>query len=115
MFSAYIMDICKIAVFVPEEFSEKLMDSITEVIETPYDNYERAFSISKVTGTWRPIGNARPFKGTVGKIEESEELRIEFIVLKKDLAATVRTICKIHPYEEPAIDIIEMTDWHSVI
>ena len=109
------MDICKIVVFIPEEFSGKLMDSITEVIETPYKNYERTFSISKVKGTWRPIDDARPFKGTVGKIEESEELRIEFIIQKKDLSVTIRTIRNIHPYEEPAIDIIEMTDWHSVI
>jgi len=109
------MDICKITVFVPEVFSEKLMDSITEVIETPYENYERTFSISKVTGTWKPIGNARPFKGTVGKIETAEELKIEFIILKKDLSVTIRTIRDVHPYEEPAIDIIEMTDWHSLL
>ena len=109
------MDICKITVFVPEEFSSRLMDSITEVIDPPYDNYERVFSISKVTGTWRPIGNARPFKGTVGKIEITEELRMEFIIQKKDLPVTIRTICDVHPYEEPAIDIIEITDWHSVI
>jgi len=109
------MDICKIIVFIPPEFSEKLMDSITEVIVPPYDNYERVFSISNVKGTWRPVDNARPFKGKVGKIEEAEELRIEFIIQKKDLAVTVQTICKTHPYEEPAIDVIEVKDWHSLL
>ena len=91
------------------------MDSVTEVIDPPYDNYERVFSISNVKGTWKPINDARPFKGTVGMVEEAEELRIEFIIQRKDLAVTIRTICKVHPYEEPAIDIIEMTDWHSLL
>jgi Uncharacterized protein conserved in bacteria len=109
------MDICKIVVFIPREFSEELMDSVTGSIDPPYDNYERVFSVSEVRGTWRPTGNAKPFKGTIGEIEEADELRIEFIIRKKDLAVTVQTICRVHPYEEPAIDIIEMTDWHSLL
>ena len=109
------MHLFKISVNIPEEFSEKIMDALTEVIEAPYSNYERVFSTSKVMGTWRPVNKAKPFKGTIGKIETAEELKIEFIIKEKDLAATIRVIHDMHPYEEPAIDVIEMTDWHSVI
>ena len=109
------MHLFKISVNVPEEFAEELMDAVTEAIDAPYDNYERVFTTSKVTGTWRPVNKARPFKGSIDVIEIAEELKIEFIVQKKDLASAIRAVIDVHPYEEPAIDVIEMKDWHSII
>ena len=99
-------DIFKIYVSVPEEYLERIMDSVTSVMEPVYPGYDRTFSYSRVTGTWRPLKGSKPFKGKVGKIEVSEEIELNFVVRRKDLKKVIDTITKIHPYEEPAIDII---------
>ncbi|MDR0334651.1 MAG: hypothetical protein LBH69_02030 [Methanomassiliicoccaceae archaeon] len=98
-------EIFKVTVNVPEEFLERLMDSINSVMEPVYPGYDRTFSYSRVTGTWRPLSGSSPYKGTVGKIEISDEIGLEFVVKRKDLRKVIDTIEKIHPYEEPAIDI----------
>jgi len=107
--------ICKISVCIPPEYSETLMDAVTGAIDAVYPGYERAFTVSRVTGTWRPMKGSSPFKGTAGKIETADEAKIEFVIRKSDLKDAVKAIRNIHPYEEPCIDIIEMTDWHSVM
>ena len=104
----------KIIAFVPEGYLDRIMDSVTASISSVYPNYERTFSHSKVIGTWVPLEGSNPFLGTKGKIETAEETRLEFIVLEKDIKAAVKAIRDIHPYEEPAIDIIETMDWHSL-
>ena len=101
-------EVFKISVNVPDEFLEKLMDSLNSVMEPVYPGYDRTFSYSRVTGTWRPLKGSSPFKGTIGKIEISDEMRLEFVVKRKDLKKVVDIIEKIHPYEEPAIDITKV-------
>jgi len=98
-------DVFRISVNVPEEYLEKLMDSINSVMEPVYPGYDRTFSYSRVTGTWRPLRGSSPYKGTIGKIEVSDEIRLEFVVRRKDLRKVIDTIVDIHPYEEPAIDV----------
>jgi len=108
-------EIFKICVNVPEDFLEKLMDSLNSVMEPVYPGYERAFSYSRVTGTWRPLEGSSPYKGTTGKIEVSDEIRLEFVVKGKDLKNVVDTIVSVHPYEEPAIDITSVLGWKDVV
>jgi hypothetical protein len=101
-------DVFKISVNVPEEFLERIMDSVNSVMEPVFPGYDRTFSYSPVTGTWRPLDGSRPFKGTIGKIEVSDEMKLEFVVRRKDLKNVIDAIIKIHPYEEPAIDITKV-------
>lgn len=107
-------DILKIATYIPREYTNALMDRITEVIVPVYEGYDRTFSLTDVTGTWRPLDGSDPFIGTHGEIEISPEVKVEFVIRKNDLKVTIDTIVDVHPYEEPAIDVIEMIDWHSV-
>ena len=104
----------RFSVNVPSEFLDKMMDAITEAIESPYPGYERAFGYAPVTGTWRSLEGSNPYKGKIGEIEVADEIRMEFIVREKDLKVAVAAIRRVHPYEEPAIDIVEMVDWHSL-
>ena len=43
----------KIAVNIPPEYAEDLMDSVTEAIKPMYPGYDRCFSYWMVKGTWR--------------------------------------------------------------
>ncbi len=105
----------KVATSVPKEHLGEMMDRISESIEPLYPGYDRVFSYWPVTGTWRPLEGSDPFIGTPGRIAVAEEFRLEFAVAEKDLAAAVRAIRDVHPYEEPAIDVIPMVPWKDVI
>jgi len=110
-------DILKVTVNVPEEFLERIMDSVNSVMDPVFPGYDRTFSYYPVTGTWRPLKGSSPYKGTVGKIEVSDEIKLEFAVKRKDLKKVIEVIEKIHPYEEPAIDITKVVcgkDIHSL-
>ncbi len=104
-------DVFKIGVNVPAEFLDRMMDSVTEVMEPVYPKYERTFMYWPVKGTWRPVEGAEPFIGTVGDIEVADEIRLEFAVKEKDLKNVISKIAEVHPYEEPAIDVIPMYGW----
>jgi hypothetical protein len=52
-----------------------------------------------------------PFLGSEGKIEEVEEERIEVVIpADVDLDAVLKELRAVHPYEEPAIHVLPMSD-----
>ncbi|MFA6709910.1 MAG: hypothetical protein WCR83_01105 [Candidatus Methanomethylophilaceae archaeon] len=109
------MSAFKIAFTVPEEYSEKMMDAISETVTPFFPEYKRAYCITRVVSTWKPMEGAHPFKGRIGEIEIADELKIEFIIHEEDLKVVLRTIERMHPYEEPAIDVIPCLEWRSVL
>ena len=96
----------KITVNVPDEYLDDLMDRLNDAIDPVYPGYDRTFTYHRVTGTWRPLPGSSPFKGTIGEIEAAEEMKLEFVVKGKDVRSAVNVINDVHPYEEPAIDIV---------
>jgi len=105
----------KICVSVPEEFLERIMDSVNDNMEPVYPGYDRAFSYSRTTGTWRPLEGSNPFKGELNRIEVADEIRLEFVIKGKDIRNVLRAIADIHPYEEPAMDVSEVKDWKDLV
>ncbi len=105
----------KVATSVPEGCLDRMMDRIAASVRPLYPGYDRVFSYWPVTGTWKPLEGSHPFIGSVGKVETAREYRLEFAVSEEDLAAAVRAIRDVHPYEEPAIDVIPMVPWKDVI
>lgn len=104
----------KICTYIPAEYSDLLMDNITKIVTPMYPGYDRTFTLMDVTGTWRALEGSNPYNGHIGKITTAEEVRIEFSIHSKDLKAVVETILRIHPYEEPAIDILPMIGWKNL-
>lgn len=94
---------------------QEFMDAIDAVMEPLYPGYRRYFGWWPVKGTWKPAEGSHPFKGTVGEIEVSDEVHLEFAVKEKDLKAVLSVIVDLHPYEEPSIDIIPLVSWKSVL
>lgn len=60
---------------------------------------------SRGTGRFKPEAGAHPHIGTVGKLEEVEEKRIEVTVEAAVLEAVIAAMKKVHPYEEVAYDV----------
>lgn len=105
----------KISFTVPKEFKDAIMDEINASMEQIYPGYDRVFSVAAVEGTWRSLEGSNPYIGSVGEVSVEEELRIDFAVKEKDLKNVISAIVRIHPYEEPAIDVIPMMLWKDII
>ena len=99
----------------PPEYAEKIMDSVTASIKPFYDGYDRCFSVTDCKGTWRTLEGSKPFNGKTGEITVADEKRIEFIVREEDLKKAIAAIVSVHPYEEPAIDVIPCYGWKSFL
>lgn len=100
----------KIIVFIPEEKVSELRDAVCNAGAGVIGNYSYCTSSTKVSGTYIPSENAKPYIGTQNTLEFVEEIKIEFICDVKKVKNVLRIIREIHPYEEPGIDIIPLLD-----
>jgi dinuclear metal center YbgI/SA1388 family protein len=98
-------EVCKLAVFVPEAYEEKMLRVLFETGAGRIGNYSCCSFIAGGTGTFMPEEGSKPFTGKAGELSRVSERRIEIIVLKKDAANVVESMKKAHPYETMAYDI----------
>ena len=59
-------------------------------------------------GCWRPLADCSPYIGKEGEISEEPELKVEVTCLTEKADLTVEAVKKIHPYEEPVINVIPL-------
>lgn len=98
----------KIVVFVPLSHADKVRAALAEAGAGHIGNYDACSFSSRGTGRFRPLKGAKPFLGSEGKIEEVEEERIEVVCKSENLETVLAAVKKVHPYEEPAIDVYPM-------
>lgn len=98
----------KIIVFVPLDHKEILKQSLFAAGAGTVGNYDCCCFETKGTGQFRPIKNARPFIGDLGKVEYVEEVRIEMVCSSQSLKNSIIALKANHPYECPAYDIIKL-------
>ena len=98
----------KLVVFVPTGDRQRVLEALAEAGAGGIGRYEKCAWWTSGTGTFRPLEGADPAIGTVGRVEEVAEDRLEMILprsLRRDVIAALRTS---HPYEEPAFDLLEL-------
>lgn len=100
----------KIEIFIPREDSRKLIDKINEAGYLKEENYDYCYAETYVLGHFRPIKGANPYIGSLNKIEEVQESKLEFRIRREDLEEVMGIIKENHPYEVPVINIIELID-----
>lgn len=87
------------------EAADKVRQAMGETGAGKVGNYSFcSFSVRGV-GRFLPCDGAHPAIGEVGKLEEVEEERIEVNCVDELVADVVAAIRRVHPYEEPAVDI----------
>lgn len=96
----------KIEIFVPEEYIIKLRDELNKVHACTVGDYDNVISIINCRGYWRPLEGSNPFSGEVGKICKGTECKMEIRCKSEYAKEAIKVIRKIHPYEEPVINII---------
>ena len=100
----------KISVFIPEEKVSELRDAVCHAGAGVIGNYSYCTSSSKVLGTFKPNEKANPYVGIHNTLEFVDEIKIEFMCDVKLVKNILKVIRKIHPYEEPCIDIIPLLE-----
>jgi len=94
----------KIVVFVPIAQADAVREAMGKAGAGKIGNYSYCSFSSVGTGRFRPEAGAQPFIGSVGKLEEVAEERIEAVCERARLAEVIAAIKAAHPYEEPALE-----------
>ncbi|QNR66021.1 Nif3-like dinuclear metal center hexameric protein [Paenibacillus peoriae] len=98
----------KLVVFVPKTHHQRVLDAVLGAGAGHIGNYSHcSFNIDGY-GTFVPGEGTQPFLGEPGKMERSEEVRIETIVPQGVRNKVVQAMLKAHPYEEVAYDLYHM-------
>ena len=100
----------KISVTVPAENLEILRDAVCSLGAGIIGNYTYCTMSTKCIGTFKPSENANPYIGEKEKLEFVAEEKFEFVCDISIVKDVLNKLREVHPYEEPAIDIIPLID-----
>ena len=98
----------KLVVLVPLAQAAAVRDALAEAGAGRIGDYDQASFSSLGEGRFRPLEGAHPAIGTVGTPETVPEERIEVVLPRGRRDAVVAAMRAVHPYEEPAYDVIEL-------
>lgn len=99
----------QLSVMVPPENAQKVREAahLAGAGTWPGSRYtECSFSCEGV-GRFRPSAEASPYLGTPEKLEETPEVRLEFLVPPDRKKLVERAVLEAHPYQEPAYAFVE--------
>lgn len=98
----------KLVVFTPPEAVDAVIAALAEAGAGRIGAYSHCTFRSPGTGTYLPLAGAQPYAGTVGQLEQAEELRLETVVPRARLGPAISAMIAAHPYEEVAYDVYRL-------
>ncbi len=98
----------KIVTFVPPDHADAVIDALRRAGAGTIGNYTGCAWKVAGTGTFTPGEGANPVIGEVGRTEVTAETRVEMVVSRSERAAALEALRAAHPYEEVAVDIVEL-------
>lgn len=100
----------KIIVTIPIEDVDKVRNAICEVGAGIIGNYTYCSMSTKCIGTFKPTDKANPYIGEKNNLEFVEEEKLEVVCDVNIVKNVISKLREVHPYEEPAIDIVPLID-----
>lgn len=100
----------KIQVYCPTEVADTVRLAIGEAGGGQIGKYQYCAFVSRGTGYFLPLEGAKPAIGTVGKVSQAAEVKIEFFCSPEKVKSVVAAIKAVHPYEEIPIEIYPLID-----
>ena len=100
----------KIFVTLQKENLEDVRKAMCDAGAGIIGNYTYCTTSTKTVGTFKPNENANPYIGEQNKLEYVAEEKLEVICDIKNVKNVINELRKVHPYEEPAIDIVPLID-----
>ena len=104
----------KIFVTIPSENTSEVRNAVCKAGAGVIGNYTYCTTSCKSVGTFMPNDKANPYIGESNKLEFVDEDKLEFICDIEKVKEVVKELRKVHPYEEPAIDIVPLIDIESL-
>mgnify|MGYP001566023310 CR=1 FL=1 len=96
----------KIRVTVPLSHAEAVREVLGKNGAGEQGKYIFCSGSYRMTGRFMPQVGANPAIGMVGAFEEVDEEMIEVICHTEKVKTVIDAVRAVHPYEEPAIDIV---------
>jgi dinuclear metal center YbgI/SA1388 family protein len=103
----------KVVVFVPEADAERVLDAAAAAGAGRIGGYERCAFAAPGRGTFTAGSATSPAVGRAGERTDVEELRLEVVAPRAAREAVLAAVRAAHPYEEPAVDVVELAPWAS--
>lgn len=103
-------DYVKIAVSVPRGSADKIRETLGAAGAGVQGNYKYCSGSYPAVSRFIPQTGSHPAIGQTGKLEEVEEEIITTICHKDLVEKVIAAVKKVHPYEEPPIDIMSRYD-----
>ena len=100
----------KIIVTIPINNVDEVRDALCEAGAGVVGNYTHCSMSTKCIGTFKPNDNANPYIGEKNKLEFVEEEKLEVVCEVENVKKVITKLRHVHPYKEPAIDIIPLLD-----
>lgn len=98
----------KLEIFIPEAHLAALQAALRGVDAGHIGNYDCCLSYSRVMSTWRPLPGTDPYIGKENAISCEPEVKVEVTIKAGQLRETIEAIKRVHPYEEPVINVIPL-------
>ena len=102
---SYQEELVKLAVFVPEDYAEKVRLAIGKAGAGYIGKYSYCAFEGSGTGHFLPLDGTNPFIGRIGEIASVNEVKLETILPEKITDKVIKAMLKAHPYEEAAYEI----------
>ena len=100
----------KIVVTVPEDNLVEVRTAICDTGAGIIGNYTFCSTTTKSKGTFKPNDDANPYIGEKNQLEFVNEDKLEVVCDVNNVKKVISKLREVHPYEEPAIDIIPLLD-----
>lgn len=97
--------LCKLVVFVPEEYVDDIADALDKAGAGVIGDYRQCTFRAPGTGTFLPGDSSSPYLGERGRLEKASEIRLETVVPAHAARRAVAAATEAHPYEEMALDV----------
>ncbi|WP_336878007.1 Nif3-like dinuclear metal center hexameric protein [Staphylococcus nepalensis] len=98
----------KVQVFIPESNLKSFKETLSDAGLAQEGNYAYCFFESLGNGQFKPTGDAKPHVGSIDKIEEVNEFKLEFMIEAHQRVLAEQLIIENHPYETPVFDFIKL-------
>jgi len=95
----------KLCFYVPASHLEQVKDAVFKAGAGRIGEYEHCSWQVLGQGQFRPLAGSNPFLGSQDQLEAVEEYRVEMVCEEALIAAAVKALREVHPYEEPAYDV----------
>ncbi|WP_415879775.1 NGG1p interacting factor NIF3 [Methylomonas sp. TEB] len=98
----------KLSFYVPVSHAEQLKQAVFEQGAGRIGDYDSCAWQVLGEGQFRPLAGSEPYLGSIGKIEQVAEYKIEMVCADDLIKTVVQTLLACHPYQQPAYEVYKI-------